>query len=309
MIVVITGMPGGGKTYTACDLIVQAWKANPNKKIFTNFPVKWKNKSTMKWDPRYVSENLVNSLVVIDEAYRTYNSRKFESFSDDAHLMFATSRHNENSIVFISQNLNRLDKVIREIAEIWWVSKVAIPNPRHLLEYDQWRPIWFTTEVYDCEDSLKMRLVVGKKAMLKKRRTFFRKKVAEIYDTHYYGRDKDQPFVSEPWFTFDEKTNKRFKLMPWLTAMLTRATAQQAERFRTGYIYGRLQGKQILEQLRGMLERLRRVKRTGSTGTVWKILGPFDKVWEPRSISRTIIYGNWMIWKPIFIALKIEKTK
>lgn len=203
MIITITGMPGCGKTYLAVKLIHDAWKQDPERKIFTNFPVVFGDKSTMKWSPEYTSENLQNSLIVVDEAYRDYNSRKslrVDGLSEDDHLAFATNRHNENTFIFISQNLNRLDTVIREISEIWWVTKMALPSPRHFFEFDRWRPLWIKVEMYDCLDSFKLKAMIGKGNAYRKKRHLFKMKIARMYDTHFFGDTTEEAFISEPWF-------------------------------------------------------------------------------------------------------------
>ncbi|MFZ2096713.1 MAG: zonular occludens toxin domain-containing protein [Anaerolineales bacterium] len=209
MIIVLTGMPGSGKTCLATQLIYDAWKADPSRKIFTNYPVRLGNKSTMIWEPRFMNENIQDSLIVIDEAYRDYNSRKSirggdGSLDENTHIQMATNRHNGNTFVLISQNLARLDTVIREIAEIWWITKVARPNLKHLAEFDQWHPLWFKAEMYDCLDSFKMKAIMGKNAAWKTKRWRFRKKIAQMYDTHYFGDTTEQPFITKTWFNVEE---------------------------------------------------------------------------------------------------------
>lgn len=297
MIIVLTGMPGSGKSYLATQLIYDAWKDDPDRKIFTNYPVRLGDKSTMIWEPEFVNENIRDSLVVIDEAYRDYNSRKFSDFSDNAHVTFATNRHNGNTFVFISQNVARLDTVIREIAEIWWISKVAYPTLKSLTEFDKWHPIWFKAELYDCLDSFKMKAMLGKNAAYKKKRWRFKKKVAEMYDTHYYGDCTDPPFEHKFWFNEpliqEEKHGIRIRFSRLFASIRTLCRP-----YSDGH-------------LRDLLVRCESVFRgRGRLGSVKELLSKFNPIekrtrprydlWEPRGIVRHVIYANWMLWKPVF---------
>lgn len=301
MLIVLTGMPGAGKSYMATKLIYDAWKIDPDRKVFTNFPVRWKDKSSMKWKPEMVSENLQNSLVVIDEAYRDYNSRKFEKFSDDAHLTFATNRHNENTFIFISQNIARLDTVIREISEIWWISKLAIPNPKHFFEFDRWRPVWFKIEMYDCLDSFKLKALMGKKAAYRTKRHLFKKVVAQMYDTHYYGDTSEAAFVSEPWYAIEIKEKPKFSVSGVVRNVINRVNSlirdrSYAIRSRVIRVLSVLRSPGNEKRKRGDTKNPRRRRKDQEY-----------EVFEPRGIIREIVFRNWLLWKPIFRRVGIEK--
>jgi hypothetical protein len=222
VIITISGMPGAGKSYIATKLIYDAWKKDPDRRIFTNYPVMLNGKSTLKWEPEYTCENIQNSIVVVDEAYHDYNSRKSlkeGGLSEQDHDAFSTNRHYGNTYIFISQNINRIDTIIREIGEIWWITKFALPNIRYPLEFDKWKPIWIKIEMFDCLDSFKLKAMIGKKAAYKRKRYRFSKKIAEMYNTHYFGDNTDPPFVSEPWFKEVKNEQKRpglFDKLPYI---------------------------------------------------------------------------------------------
>ena len=85
-------------------------------------------RSSLVWTPDLAHESIHDALIVIDEAYRDYNSRSFKNFSPDEHTFFATNGHNNVDIVLIAQNPARVDVVIREMCNIYFfVRKVSLP--------------------------------------------------------------------------------------------------------------------------------------------------------------------------------------
>lgn len=194
-VTIVFAAPRQGKTYWATSKAVHALKKG-KQKVFTNYPVFYKNKSTLVWESGYETEPITDSLIIIDEAYRYFNSRNYKNFTDEEHFFFATSGQNENDIILIAHSPARLDTVIREIASLFlFVKKITIP----LTEY----PLWFRTEGYLDEISLSRR-AMSKEAFDSVEHHIFRKKIAKAYDTHFF-RKIDIPETQ--FYTWAEKTD------------------------------------------------------------------------------------------------------
>ena len=116
--------------------------------MFTNYPIVDSDmRSSLVWSPDLVHESIHDALIVIDEAYRDYNSRSFKNFSADEHTFFATNGHNNVDVVLIAQNPARVDVVIREMTNIYYfVRKFQLPFMS--------RPLWFRVLGFLDEESM-----------------------------------------------------------------------------------------------------------------------------------------------------------
>lgn len=159
------------------------------KRVISNYPIydtKSKSYSYM-WRSDYVYETVTNSMIVLDEAYRDFNSREYKKFNTDMHTFFATNRHNGNDILLIAQNPQRIDTVLREMANMFlYVQAFKIP----LI----WRPVFFKVMGY-----LMVEDFTANRPPYYTKRYFFRKNVAKGYDTHYYKLEGSEP-TFEKWF-------------------------------------------------------------------------------------------------------------
>lgn len=136
----------------------------------------------MVWTPDLVHESIHDALIVIDEAYRDYNSRSFKSFSGDEHTFFATNGHNNLDIVLIAQNPARVDVVIREMTNIYFfVRKLSLPFVS--------RPLAFRVLGFLDELSMSSR---DPKMAYSSELVWFRKYVAQAYDTHYFRKSSQE---------------------------------------------------------------------------------------------------------------------
>lgn len=203
MIYAIVGMPGDGKSFYATRMAIDEWKKNKDKRIFSNFPILWKDCSSYIWKDEYVKEDIFDCMIIIDEAWMAFSSRNWNKFSEDEHLMFATNRHNGLDIVVISQSIQRLDTVIREITnQIYLIRKFEIPFLG--------KPLWFKVEAYDSVDALKQRYV-SKDSLYKSFRVRFTKEIADAYNTHQYRKPDKEPFEPVLWFPEVMEQRKRRK--------------------------------------------------------------------------------------------------
>lgn len=189
MIHIISGPPRAGKTYWVTKkinkLLKEAKKKNdsgkPYRKVFSNFPVITPWGSSLIWKPELVNEEIVDSDIFIDEAYQFYNSRNYKGFSANDHLFFALNGHNSNNIYLIAHSPNRLDTVIREMAnEFIFVKKISIP----FLEL----PLWFRVETFLDELAISQRYI-SKHACYNVEHYLFSKKVANTYNTHFFRKE------------------------------------------------------------------------------------------------------------------------
>jgi len=191
-ITIVFGLPGNGKSYLSTTRVCKELVAG-KKHVVTNYPVQFKGKTPIKWNSRFAIHGLNNSLIVIDEGYREFNSREYKGFSPEEHLFFATNRHNDNDIIIIAQHPARIEKVIREISSFVMVKKISL-----------FRPLLFRTYHFDIEEDLSLPL---NSARVGASITWFRKKYAKSYDTHYYKTDSLDMDLLERWPTFTRKVS------------------------------------------------------------------------------------------------------
>jgi zona occludens toxin (predicted ATPase) len=218
-ITIRAGRPGEGKSYTATQEIL--WKLKEGRKVYANWPVVSKDKrfSALVWEPWMIKEVILDADIYIDEAYRDYDSTDRESVDVDTHTFFATNRHNDVNGFLIAQNVARIAKKIREIAEYEYVKKVEIPfvlwlpyallvrflmskgiNP---LGYEKSprvrypRPLWFTIYTYENEEKAQHGLISD--AVTVDRRVF-ENETAYAYDTHYFRKEGVFPYESVTWY-------------------------------------------------------------------------------------------------------------
>lgn len=194
MIYLIWGPPGAGKTYFATREALR--QRRKGRAVYSNYPIVdprsgW---SAYVWQPEYVYETVTDAVLVIDEAYRDYNSREYKKFNVDMHTFFATQRHNNLDIFLIAQNPARIDVIIREIVNVfyyvraWW----RLPVLGH--------PLGFTATGYLDEEDMRSR---SKDAVYSRERYLFSRRVARSYDTHYYGRG-EQTFEPVTWVDYQK---------------------------------------------------------------------------------------------------------
>jgi len=203
MIYIFWAPPRAGKTYTATswalDYMKLIKKGKTNKdKVFSNYPIYDKKLgASLFWNANSINYNITDSLIIIDEAYRDYSSRKWQKFTTNEHTFFATNGHNNNDIVFIVHGINRLDPVIREMADsFYYVNKFSIPFMKH--------PLFFKIEVFVDEIAIAQRYHSNSHHGVIYQR--FKKRVAEAYNTHFF-REIKEPDVN--YLSWTEMANKK----------------------------------------------------------------------------------------------------
>jgi hypothetical protein len=195
MIYIFWAPPRKGKTYTATkwalEYMQRIKKGKTSKThVFSNYPIYDKKLgATLFWNANSIYHNITDSLIIIDEAYRDYSSRKWQKFSTDEHTFFATNGHNNNDIIFIVHGVNRLDPVIREMADSYYfIKKFELPFMK--------RPLFFKVEVFIDEIEISQRYSGRSHHGVMYQR--FNKRVANAYNTHFFRQivDPDINYLS-----------------------------------------------------------------------------------------------------------------
>jgi hypothetical protein len=94
MIYIIWAPPRSGKTYYATHLIIEALRKD-KRAVYSNYPVidRISGKSSFRWSKELILENIHDAIIVVDEAYMDFSSRKYKEFSDAMHAFFAINGH------------------------------------------------------------------------------------------------------------------------------------------------------------------------------------------------------------------------
>lgn len=118
MIIAITGPPGSGKSYA---LVARAYKAlKQGRPVYANFPILGCYEFTMG--------DLINcsfpegSVIIVDEAGRWFNSQDWSQLQREVYDLFTMHRHLGYDMYVGVQAFNRIDKSLREVIELTYVS-------------------------------------------------------------------------------------------------------------------------------------------------------------------------------------------
>ena len=173
MIEGVVGLPGSGKTYYAC------WRANremtrktkqhPNgRAVYCNFNIE----GTRPITPETIFEIQPGACVIIDEAQNWFGSRNWKTFGDKYMEFFSQTRKMQYTLIWISQNVSTVDKIIRDRTHL-------ISDCHAWLNGIVGHPMFFTvTEYYEAKN-------IGKKDFKGITRVIpFNKHIAESYDTN-----------------------------------------------------------------------------------------------------------------------------
>lgn len=130
MIIAFTGMPGAGKSYA---LVQRAYKAlQEGRTVYANFPIKGVNKFTLDDLCNFAFPE--NSVIIIDEAGRWFNSRQWKDLPSEVFDVFTMHRHLNCDMYIGVQSFARIDKSLREVVELtYWARKMPV-LPFHVYE-------------------------------------------------------------------------------------------------------------------------------------------------------------------------------
>lgn len=201
MIYVYIGAPGQGKTFSATHRALSELKKG--RTVFSNFPIEDTKRHlvTKIWKKEYAStKHIKDSLIIIDEAYKDWNSKDWKDITPEEHSFFAECRHWGNDIILIAQSSARVATIAKEIANIVIVKK-------YTLLY--WFIIGFKLEYYETVDDISRRHISKDPLYYRHDFIWFNKRTAKAYDTHYNSRQNDEIFKGEPWSIIEEQPHKQ----------------------------------------------------------------------------------------------------
>lgn len=122
------GVPGCGKTTNLVKLALKEQKRKRKRydHIYTiNVDIKGCERITKEILEKYLIEN---SLILWDEITLDADNREYKTFSKELRDFFILHRHLGCDIVYVTQNYEKVDKVVRDLTgELWYMERTIIP--------------------------------------------------------------------------------------------------------------------------------------------------------------------------------------
>jgi len=170
MITSYVGLPGSGKTY---GLVLEALKSiKQGRKVYSNFDIAIDGIVRIKGFSDLVKVR--DGLVILDELNLWFPSRLWQSIPPEILSLWAQSRKRGIDLVYSTQHLDRVDKVIREVTNyIIRCNSISIFGLQ-----------FFIYSTYQPEDWDKQ-----SRKSLGRRIVRFRQSVANLYDTYQIIED------------------------------------------------------------------------------------------------------------------------
>lgn len=166
MIQALTGMPGSGKSFALTKIAYNEIKKGRN--VYANFYIKGAKKITFEDICTYSFPQ--DSVVIVDEAGRWFNSRNWKSLPSDVFDLFTMHRHMKMDLYVGVQNFNRIDLALREVIElVWWAWNLPfLPYFIHygyydlekvgaMKEHDKLKLIWKSRKIRNLYDTHTMK--------------------------------------------------------------------------------------------------------------------------------------------------------
>lgn len=189
-----TGNPRTGKTYGMHRDIMKC--LHEGLIVYANYKINWNGERYRVWNwkkfrfewrevpasnLRYwkrVEEwkDFEKGIIAIDEAHVYLNSRRWEKLDEETEKKLAQHGKDGLHIIGTVQNLRRLDTVMRELIDYWYLYKVFPPVPKK--PWKKHRPILFFKWQVLMETDISPRALNSTPTIY-----FFRKKFADTYNT------------------------------------------------------------------------------------------------------------------------------
>lgn len=180
MIIAFTGMPGSGKTLALVRRAEVAIKQG--RKVFANFPLKGTYQIDL--DDICTYRFPEDCVVLIDEAGRWFNSRKWADLPSEVFDLFTMHRHVQMDMYIAVQSFARIDKSLREVVELvyWADNRKILPFIRYYGYYDLekvgsmrkdhnvFQTLWKRKRLYSYYDTYAMRDKFAHKPMIEYKR-------------------------------------------------------------------------------------------------------------------------------------------
>ncbi len=161
-----TGLPGSGKTYYAVKRALEAGKKGIP--VWANFKIDLSDSGKNFYRFKDLKEvfHVRKGLIIVDEINLVCPSRFWNKFPPELAYFWSQTRKFELDIIWTSQHIDRVDKIIKEISNYCWVFK-SLPFGLHIA--NKFLPEHVTKEKRECYD-----------------RIFFRidKNIAKCYNTY-----------------------------------------------------------------------------------------------------------------------------
>lgn len=196
MIICISGLPGGGKSYQMVGYIENS--IMEGRKVFCNFPFPYAY--ILEFDDIINTGFPDGSDLFIDEGNSWFRNRDWKSFPKEAFELFMHHRHFHMNMYIIAQNPETLDSNIRDIIEefIWCDCMGFKWYDREGYEYKH--AIIFKTEKYS---NLAAYIKSDEEYLIGKSWEFKKGYIFKKYDSYYKflgSKRKKKDFM-----TWDEK--------------------------------------------------------------------------------------------------------
>jgi len=123
----LTGLPGSGKTTALVAIALQALDEKQN--VYTHFHIDTPSAKLHQWRGLDELANLVDGLIILDEAQVWFNSRKWKDLPDVLQYKLQQHRKQGLHIWATCQNIARLDTVMRELVSNFYVCRRVFVIP------------------------------------------------------------------------------------------------------------------------------------------------------------------------------------
>lgn len=207
------GPPGCGKT-TLGSFFAKKYKKNYDH-VYCNFFCRCAEKIDFN-DLRHFK--MYNSLIILDELTLDADSRDFKSFDSELRKFFVLHRHLNCDIIYLVQDYQRADKIIRDLTfDLWTITRSVVPFFKRFIRANR---IYRHYEINEHTSEL----VLGYRYSSLTERIFdsntkfvYAPKYYKLFDTHDELDLKDRPiFHSIPWDYNYFEPNKKHKFKKFM---------------------------------------------------------------------------------------------
>ena len=193
MIRAITGMPGGGKTVFLAHIAKKSLKQG--RMVYSNISIKGTHKITFDDLLHFTFPR--GAVILIDEAGRHFNSRRWKELPDEIFDLFTLHRHLGLDMYVCAQNFGYIDSQLRKVIELtYWAKNSPI------------LPFFRYEGYYDLEKLGQMKQADVTTIVWKTRKLF------SMYNTHsmsvVYNDKEEVPAI--PWFKYEHVYKPLYKV-------------------------------------------------------------------------------------------------
>lgn len=186
MLVVAEGVAGSGKTLLITRLAYTDYKKGAT--IYPNYEVIFdENDNVNRWQNIDELYNLTSGVILIDEAVRLMDARRWQSLPVGFTEKIATHRHDHLDIYTTTQSINHIDLRVRSNVHTLYTCRSILrfpPNDR-VLPFFQWIKVKKKIRLLDETSRLKFK-TIGKQNIFISR--FWTKKLYNTYQKFIYNK-------------------------------------------------------------------------------------------------------------------------